>query len=852
MSTSKKVTYISTDEMIKAFENFDAIAFKYGYKSMEEMNEDWERYSRIVQHEKSNQLAGLTKRNYAGDYANLNLVYGDKKQNQQNMKLIELVSNKVINEYINIPGMERLFSETYIEFEWEMHLSADYKKHNMKFYRDHFIHQIRDAYMMWHFMDKYGFYEHIKTVLENENESKVSRFVHKHLIQQKYHEYPEIRELRRTNEFYIRNLIYMAGFMAALFHDIGYPEAYYMTTSCHITDYIASLHELNEGGSNTKKIYSLLQNSLLFRVVPFEEISRKINEKKPDHGALSAVIFLLQFYENGAIYRLEPYKTAAVELAALAIYNHTNKYDVLEAKNATAYRPCFTLNPISYLLRICDDLQEWDRIYFVISNKSNPLFCNKCRTPIIGKKLTDQEGKVNGVCYECNCKGIIGHCRKEENDSVYCFSQAFDGKYGFPYRRIYNVSVCSHLEISIGDTADSQRKMCVHLRYDPYKLLHISYLHPTYAKYRITELNSVKKLLDSQRIIPQIYLDYFVTSNPIHIKVKLLEDYLKKTGDEDFTLDDIFMRGGDPLSAVEVLEKKIYEKCKPLIGKFIQNEGICKDCGYCENYIHSLKNICYENGTDEDGYLACQDEVNRRCLSALVMRRMSVTETDMEQLKEAVADNSNISKLIKEKNLRYPDFKKTCLQQKETERASIFYEKRFGTVKENAKWLSAVCPNNKMRDYLERAAGLYIRLYIYQSICKKNNMHYDKTVEDFVRSEGRKLSEKYAEYPELRCLIEDCFLQFSRMYENMGELKYYPLNYYEQYENGKRKEYLYPDKKKLYEYESEDYYYKALMRYIDAQNYKPILTQKWRGDTDYIDAYTDLYLFHLMVEEQKQ
>ena len=86
---------------------------------------------------------------------------------------MELVSNKWISQYINIDGMERLFSETYIEFEWEMHLSADYKKHNMKFYRDHFFHQVKDTYMMYMLLKNHGFYEYARNILMNESESKV-------------------------------------------------------------------------------------------------------------------------------------------------------------------------------------------------------------------------------------------------------------------------------------------------------------------------------------------------------------------------------------------------------------------------------------------------------------------------------------------------------------------------------------------------------------------------------------------------------------------------------------------------------------------------------------------------------
>lgn len=35
--------------------------------------------------------------------------------------------NKIICKYLNIEGLERLFNEKYMEFEWNMHLGIDYK-----------------------------------------------------------------------------------------------------------------------------------------------------------------------------------------------------------------------------------------------------------------------------------------------------------------------------------------------------------------------------------------------------------------------------------------------------------------------------------------------------------------------------------------------------------------------------------------------------------------------------------------------------------------------------------------------------------------------------------------------------
>ena len=802
-----KSTSFSTDSMLRELGAFDPIIFKYYYnetpsdvqKRIATDRAQAHKYAQIVEYEKSQQFACLTKQNYADDYANLNLVYGEQGNALHNINLMELVSTKLISQYINIDGMERLFSETYIEFEWEMHLSADYKKHNMKFYRDHFFHQVKDTYMMYKLLKDHGFYECVKGILSNESASKVSRFVCRSLVQQEYQETRRVKNLRVRNsdpDFYIRNMIYMAVFMSGLFHDIGYPESYYMTTSRHIRDYIASIHELNSEESSINRIYALLQNSLLFRVEPFENIEDKLkNTKKPDHGAVSAVIFLLHFYENGAIYKLPPYKKAAVELAALAIYNHTNKYGVQGEKKYSMYRPCFALNPISYLLRICDDLQEWERIYFVVSDKSNIVICNKCKTPIVGFR-EERDGKMFSR-YRCNCQFMSANDtdRQKDNREFDCYVQAFDGESKFTYRRIYNVSVCD--SVVLEGNAESDQKLLFKLHYDPYKLLHVAYQNRTYAKYRISELNLLKRLFECQKGIPAIYLDYFVTSNPIHIKIKMLEEYLEHKYKHSKIIG--------PLEAGKKWKKPFIENImredsadkifvKGIFEKFL-NEKAAKVCAYLEpiegKFVHDLK---------------CNHSKN---------------------------------------------------------------EGRY---------------KQKVKKYLDMAMKFYSKLLVYQWLNEYLNNYRNESFSDLRQKEfGQckcmllssewKFASKYFSTPELRCMIEDCFLQFTRMYLDISDCAFFPDEYYEQYENGEREKifqctYINTMGKKItrdiardkrYFNESKEYYYKALVRYLDAELYRPINMMRKDGDHEIdvvkekiVDAYTDLYLFYLFDQEMSR
>lgn len=536
----KAVDTFTTAKMLEFYAELDVLKFKYDFPVdinlvEEDRQIDWLSYNKIAEYEEAYQLSGLTKIDYANDAANYDFVYDQVEAREDHIRLLQMIRDKIITQYIGIDGIERLFSESYIEFEWEMHLSVDYKKHGLKFYRDHYFHQIRDAFMMHVLLQDYGFYENVKNILIDKSESKVSNYVHKMLLQQTFEQVGYADQLISSNdkEFYIRNLIYMASYMAALFHDIGYPEGYYITMSRRIKEYLPIVSCLNGMDYDLGAVRSSLENTLLFRLVPYDEIEERLtNKKKPDHGVLSAIIFLMHFYGNGAIYGLEPYKKAAVELAALAIYNHTNKYGIQGKDKKDAYRPCFHLNPLSYLLRICDDMQEWERIYFFLANGSNLLLCDKCHFPIKKIMKKGKSERDNRVCYTCACT-------QEKGVDNSLFERFFDGEYQFHYRRIYNIQVCDSADIKaykksreeLGSENSENGKietLVVRLNYNPHKLMHAAYLNPDYARHRINELNGLKKLLLTQSGMPRIYLDYVVTSNPILIKTLIFETLIKE------------------------------------------------------------------------------------------------------------------------------------------------------------------------------------------------------------------------------------------------------------------------------------------------------------------------------------
>lgn len=525
---------LNQSDMIRYYDDFEPVQFKYKLL-LDDIKDDDTRldtYLDLQAYESERQFAELTKKEFWDLQENLDMSYANSRITDNYLVIYELMCEKIVRNYIHIDGMERLFSEKYAEFEWEMHLGMDYKKHSMDYYRDHLIHQVRDAYTMEMLLEQCGFYDKIRGILSDEGTSKIAQYVNKMISQQL--RLPkilpcEVSDQELLREHYMYNIIHMSSYISGLFHDIGYPAAMALKASRRMVDYLVEMHHFEQGTYDFRQITSLLQNSLLFRVVPPREIRGRIESDKVDHGVMSAMLLLLHFYENGAIHRLEPYKLCAVEMAALAIYNHTNKYAYIGDQNPEYERAVFTLNPISYLLRISDDIQEWGRIYFEVSGRSNMILCDRCKMPIIRRRTEEDEDGVDyDVVYQC-C------CRDEESKSL--FAPMFRYKQ-FPYRRIYNITVCNGVEIETGDYL----RYRIRFKYDLDRLLHIAYINPEYARYRSRDLAKVKRLFPRQYGIERVFLDYFMTANIILIKSvivgKYIESLAKKQESADYYWED--------------------------------------------------------------------------------------------------------------------------------------------------------------------------------------------------------------------------------------------------------------------------------------------------------------------------
>lgn len=474
-------------------------------------------------------------------YLTVKDVYNDDMKDY--LGVLQIALEKFVFDFVNIEGIHQLCEASYFYFEWMMHLEYSPDRHDYMRYRDHYIHQVKNMYEMLVLLDdlKYMDYcidayqkgssltanqirasidEQIRAAEAQKGKTLLSLFQKLERKKAGGASEEKVQESakERMREYCYRYLIHAASVVAALTHDIGYPITYMLRTAAQLHSFLplseAFLH-LNDAMPHLEEI---LQDSLLYRTVKPEEIARRIKEKK-DHGAVSAVILLSKYYETGAIYHLEPIERMVIELSAVVVYNHTVKYGCMTGKKEQPYRNLFEDNPISYLFRLCDDIQEWGRVYFDISQKSNFLICPRCHLPI------KRDTKTKIISYSCGC-GKSGIRRTQ-----------------FPYRKMTNIAACRAVEIQeTAVSASDRRRLTMNMEYDLVSLLQLSLYYPGFARFRADGVYEVKRMLDGQKTIPNIYIGAFLTNNPIAIKVECLERFLGSlTGQRSFG-EDIWRR----------------------------------------------------------------------------------------------------------------------------------------------------------------------------------------------------------------------------------------------------------------------------------------------------------------------
>lgn len=432
----------------------------------------------------------LTRDAIAGIYKSLRVLYNHQEAEEE-ICLIENVL-EILNKYVRIEGMENLLINNYAVIE-----NAIFLEHSSvgtpKRIREHYKHQFRNAYLGLLMLDEMKFVDYIEECLMKENNEYAGYIMD--CIRQDQED--GAQNGSQDTSHILKEIIYKSYFAAALFHDVGYPLAYYFRVSEEIQNFSPFFKIINPGvKTEFSEIRALLNNSLLFRTVDAGEIKKKYQEN--DHGCLSAVSFLMNFYFSGSIYCLGKGRKnrCIVEMAAVAIYKHTNQYD-------GNHRMLFSSDPISYLLRICDDMQEWQRFMVLIEDSHNYLLCSECGR-IIRPGTEDQKE------YGCSCgkqfRKITGHENKKVN----------------------YVDLCDYLSFP-GSLED--KKIAVDFHYDYYRQIELLLSDYQGVAYRKKGLEELQVMLMYQKYIPEIELRYFLSNNPIKLIQRMIKESSKDQDD---------------------------------------------------------------------------------------------------------------------------------------------------------------------------------------------------------------------------------------------------------------------------------------------------------------------------------
>lgn len=395
----------------------------------------------------------------------------------------------ILKQYLCIEGMDNLLLNNYATIENAIFLEHS-SEGSPKRIREHYKHQFRNVYLGFLLLNKMKFDRCIEECLMKEN----NEYAHYIMDCIRKDSGDGIGEKQKIQNI-LDEIVYKTYFVAALFHDIGYPLAYYFRVSEEIQQFVPFFKIVNPGiKTEFAEIRALLNNSLLFRTVDVGEIRKKYQEN--DHGCLSAISFLMNFYFSGSIYSFGggEKKRCIVEMAAVAIYKHTDHW-------TDTKRMIFSQDPISYLLRICDDMQEWQRFMVLIEDSHNFLLCSNCGKIVYPQKEDDKE-------YRCDCgrqfRKITGHENKKVN----------------------YVDLCESLTLFY-----EKEKMVVQFHYNYYRQIELILSDYQGIAYREKGLKELQKMLQFQKYIPEIELRYFLSNNPIALIQKMIEESPKQSED---------------------------------------------------------------------------------------------------------------------------------------------------------------------------------------------------------------------------------------------------------------------------------------------------------------------------------
>lgn len=486
-------------------------------------------------------------------YRSLQVFYSAEEAKEE----VCLIDNvlEILNRYIGIEGMENLLVNNYSSIENAIFLEHS-SSGSPRMIREHYKHQFRNAFLGLVMLEDAGLSENIETCILKENNEyacyimdSIRRDIENKVI------------VEKNSRKVLKEIVYKSYFVSALFHDIGYPLAYYFRVSEEIQQFAPFFKVVSPTVKTPfPEIKALLNNSLLFRTIDIREIRKKYEDD--DHGCLSAISFLMNFYFSGSIYSLGigEKNRCIVEMAAVAIYKHTDKY-----KNGKIMP--FRQDPISYLLRICDDLQEWQRFMVLIEDTHNYLQCSDCGKIICPEEEDDKE-------YRCSCGRQFRKITKLKN------------------RKMNYVDICGSLYLSV-ENMTAEKKIVIKLNYDYHSQIELLLNHYAGVVYREKGLKELENMLQYQQGIPQIELQYFLSNNPLRLIQQMIEESPKQD-----KIGEWLENMGDGKRKEHMQEFcRVYKESLPdsekLFGKKVEKDGM-RYGGEAKKFVKSYLGEIYQ------------------------------------------------------------------------------------------------------------------------------------------------------------------------------------------------------------------------------------------------------------------
>lgn len=497
--------------------------------------------------------SSLTDKKIEQLYSTLRANYSEVEAKEQ-ILLIDH-TDRFLNGYFRIDGLSYLLISNYNEIENNIFYEIEAKKGRQKMIREHFRHQFRNTYLASALMLDFQLLDEIANCVNRSN-SPICEYISK-----------TARRMARNGDYQgkLKEIVFKSIFIASLFHDIGYPLAYFFRNVRQIHEFTPFVTIVSPNVKATyAELKSVLNASILFRYAADEEIFAKYDQD--DHGVLSAMGFLIHFYGSGRIHALDAGDKCVIELAANAIYHHTDRNDKSPL--------IFEYDPVSFVVRLCDDLQEWERFYLLIDDRHNYLKCTDC-----GKLIKS----VNGI-YKCDGCG-----------------RSYEKITEIRNRKVNYIDFCREIHISREmRLVDKTPEIKVEIDYDCYAQLELLMNNYDVIVRRMGDIKRLKKMLMNQRFLPGIIVeDKKLSTNPIDLLEELFGKYecddekvrsliKQKSGKEEENLKEFFD---------EYSEKK---KDREYYGKDIEVQNFIypeRRKEFLEKYmgeIHTLKKMMDE------------------------------------------------------------------------------------------------------------------------------------------------------------------------------------------------------------------------------------------------------------------